>query len=988
MATTPVITGQAEKRVLPATFLRYHTPMSFLAPKRKSLLTMPRLQTLLACLLLMLAHHTMAQSAGGQTSLLTLSRSTSALPAQPGQADVAAANWQLLTDDSVYLTPVDGHSWIRLTVHNPDSHSRRLLVQLANTEVPGVSAWILTDDRQPQPLYGELGLNHAFNARPVHYRHVLYPLMLAGGQSQTLLLRIDHYFAFKLTPALYDEQQFLTRSSRELVFFGMLYGAIAMIVIYNLFMYWSLREKSQLLYLLFGSFTGLFIAMQEGHFYQFIASQYLWPKETFYAVVTALMGFCFTFFTVYFLDLQRWSSWLMRLVLAVGSLTALFLILLGINQQPVILSHYSLLLIITLYCTAIAAALHVWHHKVSSAGFFALAIFLCTLGMLAEFSAQLPFIPWSHASYGFSSAGNVAMILVFAFALADKMRGLQQEKLRSSMKLFEASQEKAQNNLELYKNRLHELQKENAANEARVESRARSEFLATMSHEIRTPMNSVLGITELLEDTELDKKQRHYVNSINNAAKSLLNVINDLLDYSRIQSGQMALDTRVFNLEKILDDCISIFSLRASEAKLSFIGLIEPGTPLQFRGDPDKIRQVVLNLLSNAFSFTSEGDIHVHVEATGKNTVNSMELRFAIVSKGVALASEDQQALFEPFTGQASKKQHGHELGLTVSRELVELMQGHIGVDVDHAQNSTTLWFTCRLLLPHQDEQLALPDRSQLLSGRRMLICDPNPDFVHAVSTLTRSWNMQVHAVASSLEASNRLLDDPQAYQVLMIAEEYLTPEVQLAIRQSNVDHNFITSIIVTTRTRFALTAEEMKKQGIQFILEKPWTTRQLYKALLYSMGIENPAKQLPQPALQALHVMIAEDNTINLMVMDGLLKKLQLNPVIAHNGREAVDSYQHSESGFDVIFMDCEMPDMDGYEATAAIRELEQGRGRQSIIIGLSAHTNPSYQQRAREAGMDDFIVKPVNREHVESLVSAIRNGEFRQPNHSDIRD
>ena len=915
----------------------------------------------------------------GKPATLTLYTPDSPLSLPLTADKLSGTHWQQLADGPVYLKPHNGESWVRLEISLNDMLARKLLVRLTNGEIPSARAWLVNRNGSAQPLYGSIGLNQPFNDRPVSYRHLVYPVFVSStSEPQTLILRLEHFFSLKLNPEVYSEERFLHQTSREMIFFGMMYGAIAIIIIYNLFMYWSLREKSQLLYLLFGSLAGLFISMQEGHFYQFIGTGHLWPKETFYALVTALMCFSFTFFVAYFLDLQRRSTWMMRLLLSIGSVTALFLILLGINKQPVILSHYTLLIIIMLYFTGIAAALFVWYRHVSAAGFFTLAIFLGAAGMLLEFSAHLPFTPWAQSNYGFSSLGNAAMILIFAFALADKMRARQLEKLQSSIKMIKATEDRAHSDLALYKNKLQELQKENASNAAKIENRARSEFLATMSHEIRTPMNSVLGITELLEDTELDKKQRHYVNAINNAAKALLNVINDLLDYSRMQSGQMALDTRVLNLEKIIDDCVNIFSLRASEAKTSLIGLVDPSMPVQYKGDPDKLRQIILNLLSNAFNFSSHGDIAVHVLPTGRNTVNSMELRCEIRINGIALTDSDKKALFDPFTG---SRQHGHELGLTVSRQLVELMQGEIGVDTDEEHASTTLWFTCRLILPRKNELLPLPDRSKLLSGRRMLICDSNPDFVEAIRTLTESWGMQVHAVSSSTAAGKCLLEDPEAYQVLMIGEEHLTPEVHLAIRQSNVDHNFITSIIVTTRTRFALSTEEMKKQGIQFILEKPYTTRQLYKALLHSMGIENRnigQHKLPPP--KALDVMIAEDNNINMMVIDGLLQKQQLHPVTARNGKQAVELFMQPGRHFDVIFMDCEMPEMDGYDATRAIREAEQNSDRHVVIIGLSAHAGDEHKQQALDAGMDDFIVKPVNRDYIENLVNSIRSGEFQQ--------
>ena len=889
-------------------------------------------------------------------------------------------NWKAAKKSTVYLASKENSSWLRLDLDNPGQQALQRYMELDATDIRSADFFIWNpEQKQLTPLYAELGYNHRFNNRPVNYKNLVLPLTLQANSQQQLLIHIRHNYGLKLRLKFWEESAFKQNSTRELVFFGMIYGALSMIVIYNLFIYLSLREKNHLLFVLYGTFTGLFISMQEGHFVQFIFPNMEWPKDIFFALVTALMSFSFTFFCIYFLDLERWSNWLFRILLFLGSTTALILVIFGINDQAMMLSHYTLLLVILLYSTAIWAGIFVWHKGISSAGFFSLAIFLCTLGLLVEFFSHFPLLNLEHPAYSYASLGNTAMIFVFAFALADKMRVLQNEKLKASMELVKLTEEKAQNNLESFRMKLHEVELEKEATQAQIESRAKSEFLATMSHEIRTPMNGVLGITELLSDTSLDDQQRSYVSSIYSSAKTLLSVINDLLDYSRIESGQMELQARVFNLENVIDDCINIFALKAADAKIHFLGQIEPGTPLQYKGDAEKLRQITLNLLGIAFGYNKSGDIFLQVHPTGKASINSAELRFEIHSRGTHLDDEERQNLLSPFhENRSKKKMHSSlELGLTVSRQLVELMQGDLGLE--SSDDGTTLWFTVRLIFPHNNENQLEEDRSRSLNNRRLLICDQNPDFIRSVTDYAASWGMEVDAITDGNDVADKLLSTKTAYQVLMISEEDLTPAIQLAIRQSNVEHNFITSIILTTRTSTMLSREDMARRGIQCMLEVPYTASQLYHTLLRSMGLDTRETDIESEE-EKLSLLIAEDNDVNMMVIDGLLKKLGFEPATAENGKQAFNAYQEHNQEFDIIFMDCEMPEVDGYDAARLIRQYENSHGIEKpvVIIALSAHSAPEYREQAITAGMNDFLVKPVSRDDIETIIHRYKNGFF----------
>lgn len=897
---------------------------------------------------------------------------------------IALAQWQATDKEQLFLSPTDGASWVRIDLHNTDDLEQLFFLQLSDNELPSVQAYIFDEQGELEPFYAGLGLDHRFAERPIEYRRSIYPIFLAPGEQQSFIFHLRHYYPIKVHPVVWNESAFQRYSASENMFFGMLYGALSMIIIYSLFIYCTLRERSYLLFLLFGIFTGLFISMQEGHFYQFVQSDNIWPKESFYGLTTALMCISFTFLTTVFLHLQQRSRFALRIMLIVGCSLSLFLLLLGVNQQAIVLSYISLAIISVVYTTAIVIAFILWYiRKSRSAGFFAIAISLCNIGLLVDFSTQLAISPWPMFNHGYASMGNAAMLLVFAFALAHKMRVLQQEQVATSEELLRINEEKALTHIEQYREQLQKTRLEKQASEANIKNRAKSEFIATMSSDIRTPMNSILGLTELLGDSELDKKQQYLVESINSSAKSLLNVINGLVDYSQIQIGQLSMDVRVFNLAKLVDDCVSIFSLHASEEKLYFTGMVAPGTALQYRGDVEKIRQVLLNMLSNAFRFDHLSGISLRVSTGDRKAVNSDEIRFEIICHNVLLSQQVRNALLTRFDGKQDKDRLSAELGmLTVSLELVELMQGDLGIEIDEDEQCSILWFSLRLLIPNKDEVLELPDYSKWLADRHLLVCDPQQRYNNTVKALTSSWGMKTKTTLTSQDAIDALIDDEQTYQVLMITEECLTPDVQIAIRKGNVDRNFNTSIILTTRTRYALSQDEMKKQGIQLILEKPWTTQQLYQALMQSMGIDASSKADDAEQSKPLKVLIAEDNNINLMVLEGLLKKLQVEVSSARDGQQALEIYAEEEPPFDIIFMDCEMPIKDGYQTTLAIRQAEEKTTIKSVIIGLSAHTDTEYREKAIQSGMDDFVAKPINLDYINNLIASYHAGHFDKQN------
>ena len=380
-----------------------------------------------------------------------------------------ANNWIRESSNSLYLAPHNGASWVKLSFSNPGDTDRVQLIELAGA-VASVDLYEW-DSLQPSTLIYHSqgsGYEHSFNQREINYRNLIYPLTIPAHSDINYILKLHHAFGQRIEIKSWDRHALQMEKTREAIVFGMIYGSLLLIILYNIFIFISTRERSHLFFAMFGTFSGIFISMLEGHFAQFVAPSSNWPKGTFYAMVSAIMCFSFSFFCISFLDLERRSKMFYRIILTTGSIIAISLIMLGVNEHPIIYSQYPLLMIAALYIPAIAAGFHSRYNGLPSAGYFSLAISLCTLGLCLDFVSGMEFFQWHRLPYSYASMGYFAMILVFALSLADKMRLLNEEKLATTIELVKLTEEKAQSNIEVYKSKLNEVQLEQQADEAKI----------------------------------------------------------------------------------------------------------------------------------------------------------------------------------------------------------------------------------------------------------------------------------------------------------------------------------------------------------------------------------------------------------------------------------------------------------------------------------------------------------------------------------------
>lgn len=907
-----------------------------------------------------------------------------------------AVQWQPNVNGFVSEGMVSGVHWASLPVKNRANKPRDVIVEFNHPRIQSLSLYQSSGEGKHTTWYSKQGIHNTYEDRTINYRNIAQQITLPPNSDSTLYWRIEHTGDLRFQMNIWSPESFFNYTQKEQLFFGIIYGLLTLIIFTNIFTYINFKEKSHLYFALLSAIGILYISSMEGHLFQFLLTENTNNRLWVLYFGLAFIQIAFALFTNSFLNLRRWSDPLYVGVILAASSSALLFIIGKFTPTVLAISSAASLLALTLYGLAFFAAIKIrLQGGVSSAGYFAsavLALILCLLLGLLSTEGLLPVID---IPCSFTSLGYLAMILFLTFALVEKLKLRHEDRIIASMELVKLTEEKLKTNLDIYKDKLHQLEMEKSTDKSKIEDRAKNEFLASMSHDIRTPMSGVLGMTELLLDTNLSPQQLQYVKSINNSGQSLLSVINDLLDYSEIEAGKMDVESTVFNLEDLIDDCISIFSLKAVEKNLNFVGSIKPGTTLTLKGDPTKVRQVVLNLLSNVFSFTESGDITLYVYQTEKSTFNSVEIRFEVIDTGIELNAEEREALFQPFArsdSTSSRKYANPGLGLAICRQLAELMHGDIGVSSEVEINQeedpksgkgTTFWFTARFPLPHNDEKVAITDRATVLQGKRLLVIDEHPPFCDLIVTLTSSWGMATdisHHIASAGETLKKAKRDNNPYDIIILP--WQTENATLSSLYKSLgdgDFGYSPILIGSVQSRY-LQNKQADSLGLRCFLVKPVTSKHLHDTLAESLGLNRDTKGMKQntPALQVrsyekLRVLVAEDNKVNQMVIMGLLNKLNILPKSAVNGEEVIELLKNAKEPFDLIFMDCEMPKMNGYQATQWLRQQEQEKNIQepTLIVALSAHAASEYKDRALSCGMDEYISKPVNRETIVQVLN-----------------
>ncbi len=852
---------------------------------------------------------------------------------------VTREDWQLSHPGQILWPYVHHAVWQRVVLENGSNVARPLFLEIGSAGNDQLSLWIKREGYPWQTLMTVNKGRFVWAGRDLRFPAA--QLRLDAGEKVDLVWRARTDGWLMLPVTVYTEQAFNRQLDRGQLFMGVLVGILVVMACYNLFLFFATRDKACLYYVFFTLANLLYQLSWTG-----LGGVYVWPgawadglQIPLFRLSPALAFIAAMLFVIQFLDVRvRYprlysAAWLMMagwLVYGISWALDFYFVsdVLGQTLSP-------------LTC-ALAIYIGIREARRSRVGFyFALAWILLVASTMVHALMMLGWVPRNELVTSLQQLGTIAETVLLSLALGEQINQARKDRLLARQEIV------------------------------RVQSAAtaKSEFLASMSHEIRSPLNGVIGMAELLRTTPLNMEQRHLVQTMNQAGQTLINVVNDILDFSKLEAGKLDLSPHVFSLNAVLDECFSLFAARSKEKGLMLVQRIDPGLPAELRGDSHRLRQIIINFLSNACKFTEAGSITVTVQAA-----SSTHLRFAVRDTGIGLSAPQQAKLFQAYAqADASTARHygGTGLGLMICKQLAQLMQGDIGVNSSKGQGAE-FWFTACL----ETVSVTRP------TANRVLVWGPDPEVQNVVLPLLRRLQVPFKMVSQTTgqTAIQKQLSSAETFDPDMATPDSgWEPFYLIQCGEAPAD---IESVIRVYRklipaARQIVVYRQKPEGGAssgRSELALPLTHSMLSETLDNLTGDKNAAVsgEVSLQGYPGVHALLVDDTPTNLLVLKGLLKRHGITTEAADNGKAAVMKLL-AGTRFDLVFMDCEMPEMDGFAATESIRALQEHQQLDYApwVVGLSGHAQDEYRQRALASGMNDYAVKPITQTHLAGLLA-----------------
>lgn len=802
----------------------------------------------------------------------------------------------------------DSAWWFRFSLYNNEQHQMQWWLQMAYSMTDQIDVYQVDADSGEIVTIARSGDKRSFSSRPVNTHDFWFPLEIPSQRSTIIYLRAESSGSLVLPLRLYKEAAFIDTLSNERLWLGIYHGGAFFLMLYNIGLFLVVRERLYLYYVLYvGSFLTVSLT-GSGLGYEYVWVDQYWMQSGSLPVSMLLCTLFGVLFSRNLLALKERSTPLYHVshgllgITLLSSLICLFLSYSAGIKLALLMAAISIVFIMIVGCHGIL-------HRFAPARVFMIAWFAFLASSLVFIMNALNLLEASDLSINSLQIGSAIELLLLSFAIASRISHLKKQKTEM----------------------------ESVARAEHAANKAKSDFLASMSHEIRTPVAGVLGMTELMTNTQLTQEQRQYLDNIQDSSRSLLDIINQILDLSKIESNRLELETLEFSVSEVLAEALKVFYAKRQHSPVRLELQIDPTIPAQVRGDPTRLRQVLINLVGNAYKFTERGSITICIQP-GKH---AHELYFSVTDTGPGIAAAAIPRLFQNYMQEdasITRTHGGTGLGLAITKQLVERMGGEIGVHSSIGAGAT-FWF--HLPLVSRDHPRSILPTDEFSHIQLYLFSND-----HALQRQIGQWckHMQINWVLNTWPNPTE-----QTENLVILSDDIVhlrQTQSLLAVR--------VTCHLLCPRSRDCdqqeFPASELPLLPSRFL--EILSRRSPNTNATTSDGAENAANKI-----LIRKVLLAEDNPVNAQVIKGLLKRLGVDSDWCQNGKEAVEKAQRNH--YDLIFMDCEMPILDGYAATRQIRE----SGETTLpIVALTAHAVKEYVDQAYAAGMNDYLTKPVD--------------------------
>ncbi|MAS24883.1 MAG: hypothetical protein CMI03_18045 [Oceanospirillaceae bacterium] len=821
--------------------------------------------------------------------------------------------WQRSESDVPNYGLLDYPVWYRLRLE-ADKTTGDLLANISIALLDHIELFITRDD---QLIFHEITGDHLpFSQRPLKLREFVIPLPELTAGTYTLYFRVDTQGSMQFPLQLWQDEEYHNQATDEYITIGIFIGLLVSVAFYNSFIYFTTREAYAI------GFVGhilsylVFFISLTGIGYQYVYNDSHWLQERMINVSASAAGVFACLFARYFLynDLIKYR-WLNRLSLFNVAISLVSLLATVTLSYTNAIESVIMQAVFTTASTLVIGLVIAIIHPSLSNMLYLLGWTSILAGVFFHALAKQGLIELTPLVNYASHIGTLIMVSSHSLEIALRFHETKQEKMETEKRLLAAQSESMKSRY-----LMHEAELKRQKTEA--ENEAKSAFLAAMSHEIRTPLNGVLGMLQLMKDTELSAQQRRYLDIINNSGESLLTIVNDILDLSKMNSGKLQLEIREINLHEVITDCANLYSRQAMAKGLSLVVNASPPLNTHIVTDSTRLRQVINNLLSNAVKFTEAGYVLLNARADGER------VKICVKDTGIGIPEEFRERLFDHFSqadASTSRNYGGTGLGLSISKKLVELLQGEITM---HSEAEGGTEFCIQLNSCHAD----MPVNTDAIRTMKIRVALQLPCERDTVEHFLRELGCTVLTA-----------NDPQT------ADAEITDSLPTQAAEVKT---------------LCLQNEEAEAVANTIVIPRPLNTLTLLSHLLScSENTETRAeKNIPLASYSEALIWIAEDNLVNQKVITGMLRHLGYKFLLFNDGQAIVNAWQQQSRRPDLILMDCEMPIMDGFEATHIITADNDIAA--CPVLALTAHVLPEYQHKAKEAGFSDFIAKPIRRE------------------------